>query len=453
VKKVITLIFLTLCVLIGCLYVKLSNHQVYATTIFSLFIFGTLIYWQFRLAFAFLGISALFITGVINIGDFLKFANFDIIFFLVAMMIIVGFLEKKGFLDYMLFHALKYTKKNARIFMISMMLLAAFMGALVDEVTSILFMVTIIVQMARRYKVNPVPLTLMLIFATNIGSSATVIGNPIGILIAFRGNLTFFDFLRWATPISFIVLLLCIFICMIYFSKDIKKLDYSFKSNHLDIIPKVKQNSIGILWIYVILTFGLLIFHSLIEEILHLEKNTMLLGSAFFSAGLALLIERKEAKALVFTVDWWTICFFALFFASVGALEHCDTIDMIGNWMIKIGGNNQELLFFIFSGASAVFTPIIDNVLVISVFSPIVESLNQHGIETFSIWWGMLFGGALLGNLTMIGSTANIIALGFLETRKIGKIGFFEWFKVGFIISVSTFLVALILLYIQFPLM
>lgn len=418
-----------------------------------MFIFGTLIFWQFRLAFAFLGISALLVTGVINIEQFLRFANFDIIFFLVAMMISVGFLEKKGFLDYLLYHVLKYTNKDARLFMVSMMVMSGFLGALVDEVTSILFMTTIIIQLAKRYEVNAVPLTLMLIFATNIGSSATVVGNPIGILIAFRGNLSFFDFLRWATPISIIVLCLCIVICLIYFSKDIKTLNNKFECQHIEFIPKIKKNSLGYLWIYVFLTFGLLVFHSLIEQALHLEKNTMLLGSAFFSAGLALLIERKEAKALVFTVDWWTICFFALFFASVGALEHSNVIGMIGNWMTSIGNGNEESLFFIFSIASALFTPIIDNVLVVSVFCPIVESLEGHGIETFPLWWGMLFGGALLGNLTMIGSTANIIALGMLETKKVGKIGFYEWFKAGAVVSLATFILALILLYIQFPLM
>jgi Na+/H+ antiporter NhaD/arsenite permease-like protein len=294
----------------------------------------------------------------------------------------------------------------------------------------------------------------MIVFATNIGSSATVVGNPIGVLIAFRGGLTFMDFLRWATPISIVVLFVAVIISILYFSKDIAALQEIMKTNVTPHeIREINKKDIRTSWIFIAITMPTLIFHKVIEHTFGLETNTMLLGAAFLAAGAALLIEWKEAK-IIFTgsVDWWTLCFFALFFASVGTLKYVGTIDIIGKGMIDISGGSDNLIFFLFTGATAALTPIVDNVLVVAVFIPIVDNIASLGFYDFPIWWGMLFSGTLFGNLTMIGSTANIVAVGMLEARGY-EITLKKWIKPGLVVSVATLIVAIFLVYIQIPLM
>lgn len=454
IKKAGAIIGLTILAASVSFRAELNIPQIISTTIFSIFIFSTLLFWRFRLAFAFLGIVGLLVTGVLNIENLILFANFDIILFLVGMMTIIGFLERRHFFEYIISKVLEIIGPRPYVIVAAMMFMAGLFAAFVDEITSILFMTSMMLHLIDRYKVNPIPFVLMIVFATNIGSSATVIGNPIGILIALKGGLTFTDFLRWATPISFIVLLVAIAISLVYFSRDIKELSNSLASEKDFQTIAVEGEDIRLCWTFIVLTMPILIFHSSIEHALALEKNTMLLGASFLSAGLALLIEGKDAKNLLETrVDWWTLTFFALLFASVGTLSYVGTMDIVGNKLIQLSGGTDLGILLVFTGATAFLTPILDNVLVVAVFTPIVGTLSAQGFYEFPVWWGMLFGGTLFGNLTMIGSTANIVAVGMLESRSSRKMDLMQWIKPGIVISVPTLVIAFLLIYLQIPYM
>jgi len=162
-------------------------RQVLASTIFSGFILGTLLFWRFRLVFALLGIVALLATNVLDISHLIEFASLDIILFLIGMMVIVGFLEERRFFEVVVEKTLTLLPGCAKVLISSTMAMAALSAALVDEVTSILFMSAITLQLTRRFRLDSVPFIIMIVFATNIGSSATVVGNPIGVMIALRG--------------------------------------------------------------------------------------------------------------------------------------------------------------------------------------------------------------------------------------------------------------------------
>ncbi|MEM3395504.1 MAG: SLC13 family permease, partial [Nitrososphaerota archaeon] len=170
--------------------------------VFSSIIMGALFYWRFRLAFTFLGIGILLGSGLLDVPHLIEFAGLDIIIFLIGMMIIIGFLEEKHFFEAILDRVMKYGKDSAKRTLFLIMFMAALSAALVDEVTSILFMTALVIHLSARLKVSPIPLIIMTVFATNIGSSATVVGNPVGVIVALRSGYGFSDFLRWAAPIS-----------------------------------------------------------------------------------------------------------------------------------------------------------------------------------------------------------------------------------------------------------
>ncbi len=430
-----------------------TGQQVLATTIFAGFIFGTLFFWEFRLAFALSGIALLFASGMLDIEHFVEFASLDVILFLIGMMIVIGYLEEKDFFARLLDRVLPTINKGATTLMVSLMGLSFISAALVDEVTSILFMAAITLRIAKHYRLNPVPYLIMVVFATNIGSSATVVGNPVGVLIALRAGLSFPDFLRWATPISVVAWLLTVILSFWYFRKPMAQLQAAIKERQAA-AETVSGESILVPSLLFVGTIAGLLLHKNIEHWLGLEHNIMLIGVAMAAAGIVLFMERKRAKVLVETrVDWWTLLFFMLLFASAGTLRYVGVTEHIAQGMINATQGNLTSLFFLITWSIGILTALMDNVLAVASFIPIVGDLAAVGVPVTPLWWGMLMGGTILGNLTFIGSTANIVALGMLERQEGRGVTFMEWFWPGLATAVPSLLLATILLYLQMPLM
>src|SRR3990167_2932405 len=222
-----------------------SRDQILSACVFLVVVCGTLFYWKFRLTFAFAGIATLLAANLINVEGIVEHAGLDIILFLVGMMCLVGFLEEKHFFEYLIAKVVDTIGHRAYLLMAALMVFATFSAALVDEVTSILFMMSTMFHLTKRYKVNPIPFLLMIVFATNIGSSATAIGNPIGVMIALRGHLSFSDFLRWASPITVVCLVVCIPLCFVLFGKSIRELTEHMKREKQELheADHVKHNA------------------------------------------------------------------------------------------------------------------------------------------------------------------------------------------------------------------
>ena len=379
------------------------------------------------------------------------------------MMTIIGFMEERFFFEYLIERLLEIVGPHPRRIMVVMMVMAAVSAALVDEVTSILFMTTAMLNLLGRAAINPAPYILMLVLTTNIGSSATAVGNPVGVIIALRSGLTFLDFLRWAAPISIVCLAVTIPICLRLFRKDIAALKGVLAGKRGEeriervVPPKdepaarrgVAQSS----WLFATVVGGLVLHHP-IEYWLGLPGNTMLLGVALLGAGIALALSRHEARALVEKrVDWWTLAFFLLLFASVGTLKYTGVTGVLAQRLVQLSGGSVPVLTSLFGWSAWLLTSIMDNVLAVATFVPIVADVATAGLNTFPLWWAMLMGGTLGGNATLIGSTANIVAVGLLERRKLGTITFRQWLRPGLIVAITTMVIAHLLVLAQLRLM
>ena len=457
-KKPLSILAILVGTALGLAFAKFTTAQIISTLVFLLVISGTLFYWQFRLSFAFGGIAVLLATNLIDVPHIVEFAGLDIILFLVGMMTLIGFLEERHFFEYLVARAVDRIGERPYLLMAALMAMATFFAALVDEVTSILFMMSTMFHLVKRYKVNPIPFLLMLVFTTNIGSSATAVGNPIGVMIALRAHLTFADFLRWATPISVVSLAITIPLCFILFGKSLKELGGKMKADKGDLEEtrhvSHKKSEIRMCWVLFLATVIALILHAPLEKILGLQKNSMLLGTALAAGSISILLNGTAARDF-FTrrVDWWTLTFFMALFASVGTLKYVGVTERIAEGMISIGHHNPTNLLIVFTSAISLLTGFMDNVLAVATFIPILLELEKSGIYAYPFWWGMLFGGTLYGNLTVIGSTANIVAMGMLEKEFGQHIKFMEWLKPGIIVSTVTIVLALFLIHLQIPLM
>ena len=461
-------------IILGCISVTVSfaglnAEQIASVTIFASLIVGTLLFWRFRLAFALVGVALMLGLGLLNTATMIEFAGFDMILFLVGMMIVVGFLEEKKFFEHLLGKIMKGVGNNPVKLVIVMMLMSALFAALVDEVTSILFMTATVLHLTGKLRISAIPLVMMTVFATNIGSSATVVGNPVGVLIAMRAELTFMEFLRWATPISIAGLGIAIPLCLLYFRKYIRQMGDALRlqktedvfdegnpgftsSSGVEIVAQ-KEN-FKIPWIIFIGTIAALVAHSPMEEVLGLEKNVLLPGVAFAAAGIVLFLNHNKAREMVEKrVDWWTLAFFIFLFASVGTMKMLGVTTVLAQGMYDVSGNDETSLFFIFVPITSILSALMDNVLAVATFIPVVHEFGDLGVDNYPFWWAMLFSGTFFGNLTLIGSTANIVAIGMLERRKRGNISLKEWIKPGTVISIPTMILATILVFLQIPMM
>lgn len=434
------------------LYFWLHNlQQMMAGTILLSAVFGTLLFWKFRVAIVFIGFILLLLTRTLNLPTAIDFMSVDVILFLVGMMVIVGILRRSGFLRWLLAQGLKLSRFNPRLLITIILFLSSLMAAMVDEVTSILFMTALVLDFCDYFKVHPVKYVIATVLATNVGSSWTVLGNPIGILIALKSGLTFEDFLKTAFPIGFVVLAVLIVILLFWLRKDLNELKKNLnaatmeeKQSFLDDLSEIKNRRLftgsAIIFFGVVI---LLALHYRLELALNLEHNTLLVGTSIFGAGVVMLWQRGMARELVARdVDWWTLLFFLFLFALAGAPEYVGLVDVIAEDLSGLtAAGGAAILVVLILWSSGIVSGALDNVVVVAILSPIVAALTPD-VGSSVLWWALLFGGCYGGNLTMVGSTANIVALGVMEDRKGYHMTFGQWIKVGIFASFIPMAVA-----------
>ncbi|MDW8084245.1 MAG: SLC13 family permease [Candidatus Caldarchaeum sp.] len=420
---------------------------------------ATLMFWRYRLVFAFFALSLMLATNLLEVELLIEYAHLDTIIFLASMMMVVGYLEEARFFEVLIDKVLVLIGLRPRLLMVFFMGVSGLLAALVDEVTSILIMTAILLDYTSRYNLNPTKFIIMSVFATNIGSSATVVGNPVGVLIAFEAGLSFAEFLRWATPISILSLLLSIGVILLWLRGDIAQLEQAMRRETLVKAADPRstgENKIDIrtpAFIFIATIAGL-ILHTPIEQALGLGKNVMLLGTPIFFAAIVLLLERERARELVERrIDWWTLLFFMIFFASVGTLSHTGTTAVLADVLVENVGTSLEPLVLVVMLAGGMMSAFMDNVLAVATWIPILQTLEDFGVNTYPLWWSMLFAGTFWGNLTVIGSTANIVAVGMLERRERIHISFREWIGIGAAVTIPTTALALLMIILQLPLM
>ena len=425
---------------IGLYFLLHDLKQTLAGTIFIALVIGTLMFWRFRVAIAFIGIVLLLLTGTIDLHNTIEFMSLDVILFLVGMMVIVGLLRRSGFFRWLLAKGLRLSRFEPNLLMIIILAMAAIMAAMVDEVTSILFITALVLDLCDFYEINPVKYIIAVVLATNIGSSWTVLGNPIGILIALRSGLTFENFLQSALPVGVVSLICLMLILLIWQRGDLRLLKAKVRgasaeerAGFLDELSTVENK--GLFTGSAIIFIGVIIFlalHHRLELMLNLEHNTLLVATAIAGAGIAMIWQRHLARELLMRdVDWWTLIFFMFLFAKAGCLKFVGLTDIISDSLFNLGGGaNVPLLIVIVLWISGFTSAAADNVVVVAAFVPMLQSLTgQLGTQT--LWWALLFGGCYGGNMTMVGSTANIVALGILEDRKGYHMTLRYWIKIG----------------------
>jgi Na+/H+ antiporter NhaD/arsenite permease-like protein len=284
------------------------------------------------------------------------------------------------------------------------------------------------------------------VLATNIGSAATVLGNPIGILIASKSGLTFEDFIVKAFPLALLCLLVTVFFLLFWYRKSIRLLDKQMEklgANEMLIrlisVPPEKSLKVS-LGIFGLMLIGISLHHRM-EIAWGLPPNTVLLVVPLVASGLVMIWKHHKARKYIEKdVEWWTLLFFLLLFVQAGTLKYTGATVFIAKHMLAATGSNPGFLTGAILWISAIGSSVLDNVVLVAAFIPVVQGFQILNMNLETLWWALLFGGCLGGNITLVGSTANIVAIGILEKEKRLKISFLDWFWVGLSVGLITLL-------------
>jgi Na+/H+ antiporter NhaD/arsenite permease-like protein len=454
-KFVYLFLFSAIIALLGYKFLSFNLQQFFIVWIFFISIFGTLFFWEFRVGFVFVGSGVLLLIHAANLEEFVKYASLDVIWFLIGMMIILAMLKEAGLFYYIITKLLTIKNITGYKLFLTLTFISWLLSGLMDEVTSIILICSVIFTLCDFLEISPIPFLISCIITTNIGSSSTVLGNPIGVLIALRGKLSFEDFIIRALPVSFVCFLTTFVILSIFYKKYIAELNKKLKPHiensmflHLISTPIDKKTVRSIL--IFITTVIFIALHRQLELLLSLEENTVLVMIPIIFAGFVLIVNNKKAREYIEKeIEWNSLLFFIFLFAQAGVLRSSGVAEKIASSIVSLSKNNFNVLSFGLLTSSGILSSILDNVVVVASYIPIVFGLKTTlGVIPQKLWWSILFGGCFGGNITAIGSTANIIALGLLEKKYKSKINFLEWLKVGAIVGIITIIISFLFLLI-----
>ena len=420
----------------------MSFEQTVSIGAFAMLIMATLFFWTFHLAFAFIGVAAMLFLNVLDLNALAEETKLDVILFLIGMMIIVGVLRDLGLFSWIITRVIAVRGMSGRMFVCLTCGLGVVMSCVVDEMAAVVLAAALVFQVADVLDVKPIPFVIMAVMAINIGSAGTMLGNPVGILIGQSASppLSFNDFMIWSFPLMLVEFAAVLALLLWMYRRDIAAMNAKMEERRrsgLSLGPIVAvPHRTGLAILAVLL--ALLILHKGLENLLGLPPNTVLISSPVLLAGILLLWRRNRIrKYLEQDLEWVAILFFMLLFMIAGALERTGTTDYLAVLFVEAFGDRQEILIPAVLGISAVGSACIENIVFVAAFMPVVAKLEQTPLI-----WALLHGACLGGNITMMGSTANIMAVGMIEKRYWTHTNFFMWLKTGLAVALLSCLVA-----------
>lgn len=383
------------------------------------------------------------IDGAIDPHYFINFVDFNVIFLLVSMMIIVSITTRSGVFNWIANELLKFTKGHPIKVLFALGLFTAVTSAFLDNVTTVILIMPITFAIAKKLDVDPIPYLLTEIFASNIGGTATLIGDPPNIIIGSAGGLSFMDFIKELTPVIVVILLVVVALLSFIFKK--KLVAAQEKMDEVANIDNTHTITDKNLMLRSTITLVLVILGFMLHDVLHIETCVVaMLGASF------LLIFEKPTDILK-DVEWNTIFFFIGLFIIIGGLEASGGIKLMAEWILKVTQGSQAATSMIILWASGIISGIIDNIPYTATMAPmLVEIEKSMGANyAYPLWWALSLGACLGGNMTIIGAAANVIVSE--NANKEGHpIAFMRFLKYGVCVVAISLLISTAYLYLRF---
>lgn len=379
---------------------------------------------------AYFGAIAMVLFGVLTPEEAVAAIDVNTIFLLLGMMIIIATLQLDGFFSLIARKTISWSRSRLRLLSIIVFVTGVSSAFLVNDAVVLMF-TPVIIQICRSSKLNPVPYLIAEILASNVGSAMTITGNPQNMLIGITSGISYSEFILRLLPVSAIGLILIIFVIRFIYPKEFKnKGQLTFYEKHEKEDVNILRS--GSIFLLVVLGF---FFGKLLNLSIPLIALT---GSA-----LILLLGKAKPSDIIHKVDWVLLLFFASLFIVVGAVEKTGLLDPLINFgIMKPDLQGTSLVH----GISLLMSQIVSNVPFVILMLPILKAASSS-----MLWISLASASTLAGNATIIGAMANLIVIESAEKDGV-KIGFFEFFKSGIVITLITIPLSIALIYLQYKL-
>ncbi|MDN5293449.1 MAG: hypothetical protein PWQ91_807 [Eubacteriales bacterium] len=392
-----------------------------------------------RAVVALLGGTLVMVLGILSQEKAVEYVDWNTLGLLLGMMIIVDLTRRSGVFEYIALQAVQLTRANPVSLLIVLGLITAFLSAILDNVTTVLLIVPVALSIARALDISPYPFLITQIFMSNVGGTATLIGDPPNIMIGSQTHLGFVDFIVNLGPVVLFLLILLSGVFYFLFRQSFT-VDEKLKKEILALDPREKIKDYRLLKISLIMV-GLTILGFSLHQVLHLESATV----ALFMAMVFLAVTREEIEEVLLAVEWPTIFFFLGLFIMVGALEETGVIELIARWGLQVTEGNLLLTGMFVLWLSAIASAFLDNIPFVATMIPLLKAMGEMGgfpAEAMdSLWWSLALGACLGGNGTLIGASANVIVAGIAEKEGY-PLSYRRYFVYGFPLMLLTVLVA-----------
>lgn len=364
--------------------------------------------------------------------------DWNVIFLLVSMMIIVGITKETGVFQYVAVKAAKAVKGEPVKILIMLSIITAVFSAFLDNVTTVLIIAPITILIAVELGISPIPFIINIALASNIGGTATLIGDPPNIMIGSKAGFSFLQFLVVLGPLVLFLLGFFSLLLWIIFRKSLR-VSHERKARILEFDEK-KAIADKKLLIKCGFVMGLVITGFILHGVLHLEASVI----ALFGATLLMVISgKKDIDEIVKDVEWGTILFFVGLFIMVGGLVETGAIKLASEKLLAITAGDVEKTSVLMIWASGIFSAVVDNIPYVATMIPMVSEMEaaMGSAAIAPVWWSLALGSCLGGNGTLVGASANVVAAG-IAGKSGFKITFWEFTRYSFLIMLLTLLFA-----------
>ena len=383
-------------------------------------------------------------TGAYVKGVF-EYISFDVIFLLIGMMILVHIASRSGVFKWMAIGLLKLTKGHPKTVLFALAAFTAVASAFLDNVTTVVLMMPITFVIAKEFDTDPVPFLITEVLASNIGGTATLIGDPPNIIIGTRAGLSFMDFLNELTVIVTLIFLTVVSVLIFLFRKSLKSTPE--KMAHVANLDNSKTITDKGLMIRSMITLALVILGFVTHDITHIDAYV------FAVAGASFLLLFEKPKEIYRDVEWLTIFFFVGLFIIIGGFEANGGIAFLADKLIQFTSGSLDIATMLILWGSGLLSGIIDNIPYTATMAPLIAQV-QHtipysGAGHHPLWWALSLGACLGGNLTIIGAAANVI-VSETATVKGHPISFMRFMKYGALATFISLALSSVYLFVRY---
>lgn len=389
------------------------------------------------------GAVMLIILGVLDINTGVSYIDYNTIGLLVGMMLFVAVVKNSGIFEYMAIKSAKIAKGDPWRMMVLFMLITALLSALLDNVTTVLLVGPMTFTITKRMGLDPIPYVITQIFASNIGGTATLIGDPPNIMIGSATGLTFMDFL---VNDGLIVIFIMAATIAAFWLVYAKKLDAD--ASAMQEVMKIDERSAikdKVLLIKSVVMMCVVVAAFALHGVLHMESSVIALGGAV----IMLVIGRQSFEKIVLDVEWSTIIFFTALFIVVGGMVETGVIDDLADVMMNVTGGDAVMTMMIILWGSALLSATLDNIPFVATMIPLIQSMGDAGMDVMPLWWALSLGACLGGNGTLIGASANVVLSGISEKNG-HPLTYIRFLKVGFPLMIMSIVICTVYMLIRY---